>query len=152
MTDTKPLSPRERLTATRQALLLHMTRHDREAQARARETFNIDPKSDPVLLASPAVRERVFGGVSNAVRTWWRNQPVSYAYDFAQPILGKVAVREPYKLLAISAAIGAAVVMLRPWRLVSLGSLLLGAVKSAAVPSVLMAMLSSNSDQNDNDL
>ncbi len=152
MTDsTKPLTPQERLTASRTALVLHMTRNDVQAQARARETLSIDPEIGREPIAPSPHGARPFGGMSNAARVWWQRQPAYYAYDFARPVLGRFAERNPLKFLAIAAGVGAVAVLAKPWRLVSLGGLAMAAVKSAAVPSVLLAMLSSTSGDGSKD-
>lgn len=81
--------------------------------------------------------------IARAVRAWWRNHPVSVALDVAKPVVGRYAEAHPFKLLVVAAAVGAAAVVIRPWRLVSVGGLALAAVKSAAVPGVLMSLFSS---------
>ena len=47
------------------------------------------------------------------------------------------------QLLGIAAAAGAAVVLIRPWRLVSMTSLLLATLKSSQVSALALALLSS---------
>jgi hypothetical protein len=84
--------------------------------------------------------------LARAVQTWWRNQPVSVAFGVAKPVLGRYAERQPFKLLGVAAVAGAAIVLIRPWRLVSVGGLVLAAVKSAAVPGVLMSLFAARED------
>jgi hypothetical protein len=139
MPDVKPLSPQERLAASRNALLRHMTRHDHDLKSRAEDPLAISGETQDVEERP----RNSFKAMAHAARTWWEHQPAHVAVDIARPVIGRFAERTPLKLLGISAGIGAAVVLLRPWRLVSVGGLLLAAVKSAAVPSVLLSMLSS---------
>lgn len=44
--------------------------------------------------------------------------------QLVQPVVVSYATAYPFKTLAISAALGAAVVILKPWRLVTIGGLL----------------------------
>ena len=50
------------------------------------------------------------------VNAWWRRHPLHVVADIGEPLLEKYARRHPYRLLAIAAALGAAVVVLKPWR------------------------------------
>ena len=79
---------------------------------------------------------------ARAVRTWWRHHPVGMAVDVAKPVVGRYAKGHPFTLLGVAAIAGAAIVVMRPWRLLSVGGILLATVKSAAVPSVLMSLFS----------
>ena len=79
---------------------------------------------------------------ARAVRTWWRHHPVGMAMDVAKPVVGRYAKGHPFTLLGVAAIAGAAIVVMRPWRLLSVGGILLATVKSAAVPSVLMSLFS----------
>ncbi len=142
MSSTPALTPQERLAKSRKAIVRHMTRNDRDessfsdasdASGFANQTSPHTPRDDGAWSA-----------MAHAVQAWWQHHPVSVAFDFAKPVLGRYAAQQPFKLLGIAAAIGAAAVVLRPWRLVSVGGILLAAVKSAALPSVLLSMLSSS--------
>jgi hypothetical protein len=118
-----------------------MTRQDTEPRAMPK-----DPLAVPVDAAELPRGRHSLSGISRAAKAWWAHQPAHLAVDFARPVLGRYAERQPLKLLGIAAGVGAAAVLLRPWRLISVGAVLLAAVKSVAVPSVLMSMLSSGSD------
>lgn len=136
--DHKP-SPQERLAASRKAIIRHMSRDDKHVPVTADEPYEIGDESG-VQTSKKAFWPSAAG---RAVRTWWRQHPFSMAIDVAQPLLGRYAQHQPLKLLGVAAAIGAAAVLVRPWRLISVGGIVLAAVKSAAVPSVLMSLFSS---------
>ena len=143
MASTELPSPQERLAASRKAIVRHMTR-DEKSIARSDEPYEIGDESKLTSIASgfwPSALTR-------AVRTWWRHHPVSMAVDVAKPVVGRYAKGHPFKLLGVAAAAGAAVVLIRPWRLLSVGGILLAAVKSAAVPSVLMSLFSPSDPPN----
>jgi hypothetical protein len=65
----------------------------------------------------------------------------------AKPTLKRYAEEKPLQLLGIAAAAGAAAVVLRPWRLVSLGGVLLATLKSSELSGALASMLSSISSE-----
>lgn len=50
------------------------------------------------------------------LRSWWKRQPLHVLADVGEPLLQTYARRHPYRLLALAAATGAAVVVLKPWK------------------------------------
>jgi len=143
MAATKLATPQERLIASRQAIVKHMTQNDKTLP-RSDDPYEIGGGS-----GSTANRSSFWpSALVRAVRTWWRHHPVSMAMDVAKPVVGRYATGHPFKLLGIAAVAGAAIVVIRPWRLLSVGGLLLAAVKSAAVPSVLMSLFSPSDPPN----
>jgi len=146
MDPTPPPTPQARLAASRKAIVRHMTRDDK---TRAHADGEPDAFGDESPLNAP------YSGfwpsaVARAVRTWWRHHPVSMAVDVASPVVEKYARSHPFKLLGVAVVAGAAVVVIRPWRLLTFGGMLLAAVKSAAVPSVLMSLFSPSDPQTPN--
>lgn len=88
------------------------------------------------------------GGVKRAARSWWRNHPARFGLQVATPMLSSYARRKPLQYLAIAAAAGAVLVVARPWRLVSVGGLLMAVARSPQLASVIMAAMSSaNEDE-----
>lgn len=136
-------TPQERLAASRKAIVRHMTR-DEKTLASSDEPYEIGNESGLTPNASsfwPTAFAR-------AVRTWWTRHPASMAVDVARPMVGRYAKSHPFKLLGVAAVAGAAIVLIRPWRLLSVGGILLAAVKSAAVPSVLLSLFSPSDPPN----
>lgn len=131
-------TPQERLALSRKAIVRHMTRSNRTDE-------------EPHSADSDHAEERghtrigIFSVIKNTLRAWWQRHPVSTACSLAEPLIGKYAAEHPFKLLAFSAAAGAATAVLRPWRLVSIGSLLVAALKSSELSGALLSMLSSSS-------
>lgn len=130
-TTTEP-TPQERLAASRKALIRHM-----RGDGRTPEDHDDFEGDEPFHAASSGAWETV----RHAMRAFWRNHPVGVAIDLARPVIGKYAEEQPFKLLGISASIGAAAVLLRPWRLVSLGAVLVAALKSSELSNMLFSML-----------
>lgn len=133
-------TPQERLAISRKAIVRHMTRDEKPMPSADHEPYEIGDESG---LSSGSAGFWP-SAVARAVRTWWRRHPVSMAVDVATPVVGRYAKKHPYKLLGVAAAAGVAMVVIRPWRLLSIGGILLAAIKSAAVPSVLMSLFSSD--------
>ena len=61
------------------------------------------------------------------------------------------ARRKPLQLLAISAAAGAALTFTRPWRLISLTTLIVALLKSSQLSNLLMAAMSAADYRKDHD-
>lgn len=90
-----------------------------------------------------------FGGLMHALGTWWRHHPAHMGVELATPILSVYAHRKPIQFLGIAAALGAVVVVVRPWRLITVGGLLAAVLKSSQVSGLLMAALSAADFQKD---
>ena len=93
--------------------------------------------------ATGPVRPGLFSALQQAVRVWWYRQPASSVVELARPLLGDYARVHPFKLLGTAAVVGAATALVRPWRRVSAGGLLLTAVKSSGLVGVLLSLLTS---------
>lgn len=96
------------------------------------------------------------GGIAGAfwhakrvIRTWWRHHPAHMGVELATPVLSNYAYRRPVQFLAIAAALGAVVVVARPWRLITVGGLLAALLKSTQVSTLVMSALSAADFQKD---
>lgn len=134
MTSLTAPTPQERLASSRKAIVRHMSReadshdgHDEEAA-----DGNFEGGGTWSIL-------------KHALDAWWHHHPVSVAFGLAKPALKRYAEEKPLQLLGIAAAAGAAAVVLRPWRLVSIGSVLLATLNSPELSGALVSMLSSTS-------
>jgi hypothetical protein len=144
---------KDKLTRTRNALIVQM------AQGQRRH----DPREEPAAAAypPPAHAESFeyendeeddyagyepgggwIGHMRHAVRTWWRYHPAHMAVDLASPIMRNYARRNPWQLVGISFAAGAGIMFLRPWKLLSAGTIAVAVLKSSQIPHLLMAALS----------
>lgn len=141
---------RERLEQSRRELLRHMRQSheghghrappsedrfgDPAGQSGAqREGHRKEAESEPLGGAWQHIRE--------AASAWWHAHPARLALEVAEPVLEKYARAHPMRVLALSAATGAALVLARPWRLISVTGLLVAAVKSTQVSALASAML-----------
>jgi len=83
-----------------------------------------------------------FARFTHAARTWWRHHPVHLGLELASPVLSTYAERKPLQYLGIAAAVGAVVMIARPWRLISVTGLLMAVAKSSQLSAVLLSALS----------
>lgn len=72
----------------------------------------------------------------HSASAWWQSHPAHLALEVAEPIFDKYARAHPVRVLTVSAAAGAALVLLRPWRLISVTGLLVAAVKSTQMSAL----------------
>jgi hypothetical protein len=90
-----------------------------------------------------------FGSVRHALGTWWRHHPAHMAVELATPALEVYARKRPFRYLGIAVAVGAAVAITRPWRLISATGLVVALVKSSQLSGLLMSALSAADFQKD---
>jgi len=90
----------------------------------------------------PRGRTGWWGRIQRAFSTWWRHHPAHMAVELTTPALQAFAQRHPVQLLGAAAVTGAVLMLVRPWRVISVTTLLLAVVKSSQLPSVLMSALS----------
>jgi len=140
------LSPQARLAISRKAIFAHMTRNHRHGA----EHIGND-MGEPRTASKSSSRLSTFDNIRYAVHMWWNRHPASAAVELANPLLTGYARENPFKLMGISLAVGAALVVVRPWRMVSISTLLITAVKSSGLSNTLIAMLSSFTRHSEND-
>lgn len=138
MSSSTFLTPQERLATSRKAIVRHMTRDNNPKETQFGSEFDKNYKS-------PTTEDSTWAIMKHALLSWWHHHPVSVAFSLAKPLMGKFADEQPFKLLAVSAGLGVAVVVLKPWKLVSLGGIALAALKSSDLSSALLSMLSTSS-------
>jgi hypothetical protein len=146
MSSTQLPTPQERLASSRKAIVRLMTRDDKALPRTEDQPYEIGDESG----LNSSTSSFWPSAVARAVRAWWRHHPVSMAVEVATPVVGRYAKNHPYRLLGAAAAAGAALVVMRPWRLLSVGGILVAAIKSAAVPGVLMSLFSPNESRTPN--
>jgi hypothetical protein len=140
----------EKLARSRQAILEHVARRQRKHDPReappSRKAGSFGAEDDPGYAYSdeepPDSGGGWFGHFKHAVRTWWRYHPAHMAVDLASPLMRSYARRKPLQLLGISLAAGAALTFARPWRLISLTTLLVALLKSSQLSHLFMAAMS----------
>ena len=141
-----------RLAQTRLAIIEEIDqrehRGDKRDATQARDSGH-EPASESARGRSRGRASGWFGGVRHALGTWWRHHPAHMAVEVATPALSVYAGKRPLRFLGIAAAVGALVVVTRPWRLISVTGLLVAVVKSSQLSGLLMSALSAADFQKD---
>ena len=129
-------TPQERLAVSRKAIVRHMQRHDAPKQIRDRE------EEEPGELPGAAnPGDGKWSAFKRAARAWWHHHPANVALDFATPLVGQYARKHPFRVLGIAAGTGAAFIFFKPWRLMSVGSIVLATMKPSDITGVVLSML-----------
>ena len=134
----------DKLARSRQAILEHVARRQRRHDPREEtaQGFTAPEHDADFDTEPPDAGSGWFGHFTHAVRTWWRYHPAHMAVDLASPLMRSYARRKPVQLLGISLAAGAALTFLRPWRLISITTLLVAVLKSSQLSNLFMAAMS----------
>lgn len=132
------LSPQNRVEASRNAILQYMMEGEPLAQAGRSRPAADSSDADDGPLSGPSRWQYYLG----AVQVWWQRHPAQFAIALARPTLNRYADQQPLKLVGVAAAVGAAVVLFKPWRLISVTGLLLATLKSSQVSGLILTLLS----------
>jgi len=133
---TSALTPQQRLAASRQAIIRDMDRDDTEPAFDADEHGESDISEAGVDASSSS-----WDLVKQVGRSWWQSHPANLAFDIARPMMQNYAEDKPFRLLGIAAGAGVAIMVLRPWRLISLTGVALALLKSTEVSGVVRSLL-----------
>lgn len=142
MISSRKTTPQDRLAASRRALVRYMTA-DEDVSIGQRQQIR-DQDEDSVKETLPA--RGVLQNIQRAVRVWWHRHPAQLVLELGKPVLGKYAEEKPFQLLGFAAAVGAAVALTRPWRMVSPAGLAVTAFKSVKASGLLLSLLSTHPD------
>ncbi|MBK6008598.1 hypothetical protein JJB11_21055 [Ramlibacter ginsenosidimutans] len=140
----------DKLDRNRQAILDYVARrerrhdpHEEPPRARAAGSF-----ADPAAYADSDEEEPPdpgsgwMGHLLHALRTWWRYHPAHMAVDLAEPLLQKYAQRKPMQMLGVSFAAGALLMLARPWKLISVTTVIVALLKSSQLSNLFTAAMS----------
>lgn len=137
-----PVSPQARLVASRQALVRQMSRDEDGMSDDATHGLNSSRHQQQTAdTQDRAGRSSSWQIFTQAVGAWWQNHPAQFAIDIGRPYLNSYARDKPLQLLGIAAGIGAAAVLVKPWRLVSATGLAVSLLKSTRLPAALLSLL-----------
>ena len=94
-------------------------------------------------LRQSKMTSEVWNLIRLGFNSWWRHHPANIAIAITTPLLHRYAEKKPLQLLIISASAGIAIVILKPWRLVSIGGLALATLKSSEFSNFVASLLKS---------
>ncbi|MDM0076795.1 hypothetical protein QTH90_20470 [Variovorax sp. J2P1-59] len=133
------LSPQERLAISRRALVSQLQGDRRRAPD---EPPSLDlPRPHRV---APSSRFAWGALAQNVVRRWWRRHPANAVTQVARPLLERYAREEPAKLVAAAAATGALLVLVKPWRLLSITAVLAAVLKTSDMADLVNTLMQKN--------
>ena len=138
----KTTTPQDRLVASRRAIVRYMTADEDVSVGKRQQICEHD--EDPSEADRPA--QSILKTIQRALRVWWHRHPAQLVLELGKPVLSKYAEEKPFQLLGCAAAVGAAVALTRPWRLVSPASFAVAAFKSAQASGLLLSLLSTHPD------
>lgn len=138
------LTPAERLARSREAIALTMRRSGgRDERDDLGPEWGPSPASTDQADGSTASGSNWWPVLRSFARTWWRRHPLNAMGQMAVPALSAYAQREPYKMMGYAALAGAAIAIVRPWRVMSAGALLAAALRPSEITAFAMTMLAS---------
>jgi hypothetical protein len=136
----------DKLARTRLAIIEHVyrkeARKDRFATA-AKETVQADGEQwEAAEAAASSGGGGTFSRVKRAAKSYWRHHPARMGLQMAKPVLSSYARQHPATYVSVAAVAGAIFMVARPWRLISVGGVLLALAKSPQFAGVLMSAMS----------
>lgn len=130
------LSPQERLDFSRRAIFQNMVRHSHADNESRRENAG-----SGATAPRASALHRLWRTLRRASRAGWRSHPVHLVAERLQPVLGHCARAHPLALLGVATALGAGLVLVKPWRLIPVTGLLMATLKSKAFTQMIFSAL-----------
>lgn len=146
-TSKMPLTPTQRLALSRRALVNQLggtqqQAHHEEIHAHWDDELEYAHDEPVPPIDTVARRRPLWSSVARGVvQRWWRRHPAHAAGQLARPVLEHYARAEPVKLVAVAAATGAVIVLVKPWRLLSLTAVLAAVLKTSDVADVVTSLM-----------
>jgi len=149
------LTPQQRLATSRRAIVQSMHRDHQEHRSDdmpdsptthsddGDETLEGESNSTRSARPHSSGLNGLWRTVRRTASTWWQSHPAHLAVDVVHPMIEKYAQANPLKLLGVAAAVGAVVVIAKPWRLISVTGLVVAAFRSTQMSSLIASVLSS---------
>ena len=138
------LTPQQRLATSRRAIVQSMNQDRREHRNDGGDkTFEDEANKHRLARQRPSGLNGLWRMVRRAASAWWQSHPAHLAMDVAHPMIEKYAQANPLKLLGLAAAVGAVVVIAKPWRLISVTGLVVAAFRSTQMSNLIASVLSS---------
>jgi len=121
-----PIDPDARLAQSRERLRVAL----REVASNSRMSAGLHSSPDASDWFGTLKDLPGSGLLFDSLQNWWMKQPLQVVIQLASQairlLLQPLVQRHPYRLVAIAAAVGAVVVLVRPWRWISVAALLAG--------------------------
>jgi hypothetical protein len=133
------MTPGQRLARNRRAIIDALDGRDRHPAHGAPGPA----ATDPATARAPRKRRTGWWSLGQDVLgAWWEHHPAHLAVDVARPVLGSYARTSPWRVIGIAALAGAVLVLLRPWRAITLSTLVFAGLRSSQLHRMLFSLLS----------
>lgn len=141
----------DKLARSRQAILEHVAKRHRrhDPHMETAEGFAEPGSAGYEEEDVPDPGSGWLGHMKHAVRTWWRYHPAHMAVDLVTPLARNYARRKPVQLLGISLAAGAVLMFARPWKVISVGTIIVALLKSGQLSHLVTAAMSASDYRKD---
>lgn len=127
------------LTQTRRELLNYLSQSDRtESTGSDRKQSRAETQKN-WSSASPGFEWSSL--IESGLSSWWRDHPARAGASLLKSATEEYARKKPLQVVTIAAVAGAAVVLIKPWRLVSTTALMLGLLRSSNFTGMATSML-----------
>ncbi|RYF76975.1 MAG: hypothetical protein EOO22_00435 [Comamonadaceae bacterium] len=142
------LSAQQRLAASRRALLLDLQGDLPDSPAAYPDAPAVAAGAAPRRAAAregfvaSLLSKSPWGLVAKRVAArWWARHPANAATHLAAPVLQRYARQEPVKLIAAAAGVGVLIVLVKPWRLLSLTAILAAVLKTSDIAAMVTSLM-----------
>lgn len=115
---TEALTPKEKLAASRAALLAAMGYGSVSTDTGPHIVRLAQERRRTPSTLTGQLEAKIEQGV---VGRWWRRSHLSTVAELGRPFLQDYAGKHPAKLMAYAAGTGSLIVLVKPWRLLSFG-------------------------------
>jgi len=153
--DRSSLTPQQRLAISRRALFNQIdSAADRDAEpaehTRSTATtaaYAEASQGSPSHTSSKKKKRGLLDGLpwlsvaQSFGARWWRRHPANAMVQLAQPLLQRYARKQPGKLIAIAAGTGAVLMLVKPWRLLSVTALAAAVLKTSDVADMVTTLM-----------
>lgn len=138
---TTPNTAKDRLIASRMALMHEMgvASPSPASQFTAAGHALDSPVKVEQPLAAQSSMWQVLG--YKVLKAWWARHPANTALQLAQPALQSYARKHPAAVIGGGMVLGSALYVLRPWRLLSVGTLAMLVLRGPALPRKIFGWL-----------
>lgn len=135
------LTPAQRLQASRHAISAHLQGQGSRRGTRSAQADGTPHNNDDFDTRAPASGPTWWRIARHTLRTWWHSHPAYSAALIAQPVLTRYVSERPLQVVGIAAAVGAVAMVLKPWRLISVGALLAATLKSQDISRLMVSLM-----------
>ncbi|MGJ7520326.1 hypothetical protein ACSFA0_07495 [Variovorax sp. LT1P1] len=138
-----PLTPKQKLALSRAELLEAMGYHDiAPSDAVAPQLVSAREPRSGVPAPAPTTRRGVLA-------RWWSRHPLNSAVDLGRPFLENMAERQPGRLMAYGVGTGALLMVVKPWKLLSLATVLSLAFRTSDLTGLIAGAFGAHEEDDD---